>query len=332
MNQKINDAMISYNKKRYSEAIIRFTKVLKYNPSDEYALYYLAKSYMHKGRHDLARQVLYDNERLKTTILWQEAKRLIELKEMNLQTAYDDYIKSNENIGNPYIYLSNLAKIYYTMGDFKEAEAILHSLLYTFKEKDLSCIETLLDLINVYIITYDYEKAWETFNLIDITKTNSFKLRNRYKYFQVFLLHEYLHEKELPSDLKGNIDYSTSRIFDTDDTPLFAHLQERHVDVNGNRSAFIQGIDLKALVKEVKQAKNNVNPSLSYGSKGYYLHMPDCIGITDGILTKDLLAVEVVNTDRIIAIYPVVNSKEFDKDGLVYSDELRLKRERNAHK
>ena len=80
------------------------------------------------------------------------------------------------------------------------------------------------------------------------------------------------------------------------------------------------------ILSEIREKINISNPTYTKGSLVFSLNLEDKIGYTED---KDLNGIGVITSidrKKILTIYPIDFSSEFDKEGMIYSEELRLKR------
>lgn len=217
-----------------------------------------------------------------------------------------------------YSTLLDLAWNYIKLGNYVIAEEILESLRFTpaFYNK------ATLYLISLKIVEGDYEKALYLLNKIN---TDSLKGGENiyYKKSKALILFKL---DKLREGIIGPAGYMIKRLTEEDDDSLIEHLKEHlHPEVQRDVFYFFRYTDIKSLVDISKDKIKVLNPNKFEVHDSYLFKMDEPVGINNGELTNDICVKVFTGTDKIITMYPVKLSSEFDIEGMSKSEELSRK-------
>ena len=89
----------------------------------------------------------------------------------------------------------------------------------------------------------------------------------------------------------------------------------------------MEGIDIPTLLKEARELISTLNGYYNGFSLTYRYHLDKPIGYWKDELTSDLCVIKHCS-GQILSMYPCHLSSDFNKEGWLTSENLRLKRER----
>lgn len=235
--------------------------------------------------------------------------------EYNFDASKRYYQKSILDPDFQYKSLLSMAKLNVQIGEYKMAFHMLQTLL---ANPDYFASST-FRMISLYSLLGDYEKAFHYLETLDCSNFSSNLLKNYY-FTKSYLNHMLGKEMEISS-------YMQRRILDDSDELLIRHVQKhKRMSNRYTTGCFIPEIDFSKLLSEVRDKMKMVNPNHFEMSDFYCFQMDHVIGYKGDIETKDIALSTILGTDRIITMYPVLLSNEFDSEGYSHSKKLALKR------
>lgn len=228
--------------------------------------------------------------------------------------AYRDLVR--EFPDNP-IYLLRLSKVCLNMGYFEDARKYLQKL----QDYDKFRATSLLELVVLEMVQGNYEEALRKSKLIN-KKFLSYPLLKQLEKLRVLISYH------LGKDLRNlvatdNTKYTLDILQGKRDT-LMSHLMEHKGDT---QLRFREDIDLDDLLEEAEELIGRVNPSINFASNCYRVNLDHPIGYNGEKELNGLSIVTLLNTPKIITMFPEDFSDEFDVEGFSKSDRLakRLK-------
>ena len=242
---------------------------------------------------------------------------LLESIEYNYEASikhYNNCIINNETSDKVII---DLARVYMQMGDYEVAQDLFNSLL----NDDKYYIEIMIDLVCLSILKEDYDAAFKTFSSIDKSKLCGRYLED-YANLKMYL--DYFMGKKMDS----SCDSYRFNVLSTDsDNYLLDHIEshknEKYRYTNG---CFFNNIDLKDIIYKVSEIIEVINANYFGLANIYRFSLDDYIGYKGNDMTKDICVVTIIGTKKIITIYPIMLSKCFDSENMLYSESLKIKR------
>lgn len=186
-----------------------------------------------------------------------------------------------------------------------------------------------LSLVFLSMLKHDYLEVKKIMSELDISKF-SYDMRKHCKivrYYISYFLGELRYED---CDCDSKLTYMISRLFDSSEEVLINHIK-RHAnqDKKYTDGCFFEDINFESFLSLIRNKIENMNAN-HFGFTDYYrfrLEYP--IGYKSQIITNDICVTTVVGTKDIITTYPIKLSDQFDKEGFMMSDELRLKRQKS---
>lgn len=278
---------------------------------------YLVSLYIKMGDSLHAREVLTKYAEEGNMLSWAKLERT----ENNYQSSKEYYQKINDSSEFP-IDL-NLARLEFQLGDYKKGREILE----TLTQDKRYIIQGLFEQCFSYMQEHNYEKGYEIFKLI---RARGLKPDQAMNYEQMRFYFSYFLGKMSDQDIQENLnrDYWIFRLLWDSDPALLKHISH-HKEGNKNArvSYFANSLDLRILLGEVRERISELNP-MSHNLVDYYkFRMDKPIGYENGQLTNDISVQTILGTDKIISMYPVLLSDEFDRERNGTSQKIKSKRE-----
>lgn len=221
---------------------------------------------------------------------------------------------SREFPDNP-IYLLRLGKICVNMGYFKDAIKYLRKL----QDYDKFRATSLLELVVVEMAQGNYEEALRISKLIN-KKYLSYPLLKQLE--KLCTLINYHLGKDLRNLAVTNNTRYTLDILQGKRETLMTHLQEHKGDTE---LRFKEDVNLDDLLEEALDLISKVNPSINFACNCYRVNLDRPIGYNGEKELNGLCIVTLLNTSKIITMFPEDFSDEFDIERLSTSQNLRKK-------
>ena len=234
----------------------------------------------------------------------------LEANEHNYIEALDYFTRANSIIF--------LANTYVQLGEFY----IARKMYETFAKGDNCKNHVIFQIAFLDLIEGDYEHALKVLGNIDVTD-----IKDKYLCKKLYVLSMYLLGKIDQLEPKKYADvHAYKSLVSSGDSVLFEHLN-KHENKSYQYGAYLySGGVTDKILSEIREKINISNPTYTKGSLVFSLNLEDKIGYTED---KDLNGIGVITSidrKKILTIYPIDFSSEFDKEGMIYSEELRLKR------
>ena len=204
------------------------------------------------------------------------------------------------------------------LGNFEITRKIYETLMISDNERIK--LQSIMYLVNFYMQMGDYEKARYYINSLDLDTYVKYYPKRKYNY-----------TKNNLDALAGKV-YSTyyvSNILKThDEQELLDHIN-KHCNQEGRNTigCFAKDINITGLLKEVREVIPTMNGSYDSDSIIYRYHFDNLVGYKGEEETNDLCIIKHCS-GQIISMYPCYLSSDFNKEGWLTSEKLRLKRER----
>lgn len=305
----------SKNRKR---AIDLFTIALEDRNYRVQSVNYLVDLYLKNGNYLQAREILrtYGNE----SNLFFLAK--LENVENNYQKSKYYYQKVNNIHMQQRVKLA-LARNEFQLGNYEKGRELLDEL----KEDRRYIVQVLFDKCRSYILEKNYEAGYEILHRLKTDKMVEQQLKE-YNDLNVYLSYFLGRIDEYKIEEDSNIGYWQYRFFFDNDKVLLSHIaHHKNARLYPDLTQFINTIDLEKLLDEIRERIPSLNPNRFNWEDRYMFHMDKVIGYVDGTLTNGICVDSVFGTDKILTMYPVLLSDEFDREGNGTSERLRRKRE-----
>lgn len=218
--------------------------------------------------------------------------------------------------------LLSLAKNYTHMGDFELANHIYETLLV---QPNISH-DAIFGLVGIKMLQHNYGGALDILKRLD-KSTLPANLKKRYDITYEYLLFLGGKLRKRKRKYNENDEYMFYRLYDDSEETLLNHIS-KHLNQEDRYSngCFFKYIDLKKLLIEAKRIIEEINYNHQGTMNNYLIKLDTPIGYKEDIITNDLCISTVTGTNSIITMYPVNLSDKFDSEGLLYSEELKLKR------
>ena len=272
-------------------------------------------NYIENGNYFLARKLLEEKYYYNSVVL----NQLYGL----LETVENNYYRSKKYYNNCLGFrkrqlstLLSLAKTHIQLGDYDIAKEILVNL----QRKDKYYFRATINLIYLNILVNDYEQAY--YLLENLKEIPDDFMRN------YLTIKSYLLNALGKNNLLDNSIYTIKRIINNDNEDLIEHVK-KHVNLENEflDDKFVANIDLNKLVKVVSKEILKLNPCHFEIADIYRFKLNEPIGYKNKSLTNDIAIVTLLNTKKIITMYPVKLSKEFDIEQNALDEKLKLKRQ-----
>lgn len=303
---KLVDAIPYFNKAK-EDRECRFCSLMKlYN-------LYLRLSYYSKCREMLEEvsDLLFDDQLF-------SIRAQLDLIELNFHTALEEFgncMNFNTPYNNAY-YTSfyGIADLYSEFGFYD----IARNMYETVMTNDAHLASSAFRIIKLDLLEGDYRHAKKILESDERIKSEG------KKYINNSLLIDYL----LGIDISKRIEKSWMGQILIDDTSKTSikHISEHKKLQDDSLSYFDENINLANLYEEVKERIKKMNFT-SLAIYNYYIfRMGRDIGCFNGVPTQDICVNAIIGTDKIITMYPVNLSSEFNREGLLENQELLLRR------
>ena len=305
--------------KDYVEALKYFGLYLQNNPHDLYTVFNLILVNIRLGDFKSARKIYTDNYDL-----IKNAKRKTSNNHIILESSESNYLAALKleyeviEHDKSIFTLKELANINMNLGNFGVARKIYETMLLSKNERIK--VQSLIYLVNFYIQIGDYEKATYYCSLVDLDIYT--------KYHPIGYFFSTKDALDAYLGVGKSNSYVTKVIKTHDEDLLINHIKE-HFNLSDRytNGCFMEDIDIPTLLKEVRELLPTINGSYNGHSLTYRYRLDKPIGYWKDELTNDLCIIKSSN-DQIISMYPCHLSSDFDKEGWLTSEKLRLKRER----
>ena len=316
----------SYRNNDYKNA--RYWFQLSYQDDNyrEQVLANLIKIDIVEGKFSKARDILNANKDTDSPRL-KQVYGLLENVENNFEESKRYYSECMATPNMQYKSLLALAKLYVQTGDYDIAEKMYHTI-------KLNCrfyVQTMMDLICLYILEKDFYKAQQYLRKIDEAQLLPKQLRH-YKILNAYVSYFLGQLNDLDNyDIEN--DYMIYRLLHPGEEALLAHI-ERHKNQEQKMTngCFFKYIDTKKLLDVSYDIIQNMNPNHFEISDMYRFRLDSPIGYKGEEITSDLCVVSTIGTKDIVTMYPVALSEEFDKEGFSTKQFLKAKRLQGGRK
>lgn len=319
-NQIVSNGLKCYDLGDYVNARKWFNISINNPKYRDISLLKLIKIEIKEGKYKVAREIL-KNAPI-NNILVTKLYGLLENIEYNFEASKDYYGKCMRQESLQYKSLLSIAKIYMQLGDYEIARKMFETLRLT---KDYY-IRASTGLFSCSILEGDYKSAKKIVDEIDF----KYILGTSKKYYErMLILAKYFLNELNKRDAFNSQDnfYIISRLLDKNDDILLNHLEKHHSQNKKSLSGyFMEELDIKDILDEVKTKMDNVNPNHFEIVDLYPITLDEPVGFIDGYVTRDTCIVTNIGTKDIITMYPILLSDEFDRESLSTSKELRIKR------
>lgn len=314
----------AFYKKDYMRARCCFETTSRSNYQRELSLFYLLKMAVMDGNFSCAREILNENRETDDKILIR-SYGLLENAENNFEQSlkyYQESLKGANNYSQDTALLS-IAKLYLQIGEHAKSKSILERL----RANPEFLVQASFGLIFINLLENNFEECERILDSIDnadglppILREHIANTRLIIKYLsnQIINVSDYSFKKNhyLPSLLTGD-----------NDVALLTHLTKHYERyVHGYWTGFFKDIDLESLVVEGKDRIKDLNPNHFELSDMYRFRMDRPIGYKYGKITQDICVSTIIGTKKIMTMYPILLSSEFDKEGASTSKALKMKR------
>lgn len=248
----------------------------------------------------------------------------------NLEEIENNFNKSKECFNKCLNYpkmqkkaLLALAWSYFQLGDYEIAKKMYETLIY---DRDFA-IQATMNLAALNIYMKDYYEARSLLETIKKSDLNN-SLLKVYNALDICIMY-YLDELELFLKYKPELakKYYIRYLTDKSDSLLIEHIA-RHRGQEQRIGGFFGDLDLERLLEEAREKTERINANHFGTADMYRFSLDREIGYKGDITTKDICVVKMLGANKIITMYPILLSSEFDKESFLNSEELRLKRVR----
>lgn len=309
-----------FSKKNYVMAKYYFSISIKSSKYISESLYKLILIEIKVGNYLNARKMLNENLLNNTQLI--QLYGLLESIENNFLQSRKYYSECLEESDMKNSSLFSIAKLDVQIGDYLVAKNRFESL----KDNKSFYLDSTFQLVFLNMINHNYLEAKRLMKEINLSKL-SYELRRHYRlvYMHIMYFLGELDENLCRSDIRST--YMIDRLFGDKEELTINHIMEHTKQIKRDTfGCFFEEVCLKELLYSVKEKIKNMNANHFGLTDSYRFSLDSPIGYNNGIVTSDICVTTIIGTDDIINMYPVLLSNEFDKEGFLMSDELRLKR------
>lgn len=240
----------------------------------------------------------------------QKLKYNLDYSELNIDSAKYWIKRAASNTNNIAIINSRLSNIEILKGNYEQALTYLN---------DAKCNEEKCDNVNLdktiyFIRINDFETALEL-----ISKINYYNLTPVYLKIYKFLIQYINNELNLPipdlRDLSNVLDYKFLVSKDITDVVSMEHAKKHFSSDNNSDNKFFSNVSYTDLVEIFEEQKGNRKPLISLDVDIYNLESSEDVASIDGIPTRHFKVVTILNSNKIISIYPFLPSYSYNIEG-----------------
>lgn len=247
----------------------------------------------------------------------------LEQEEFNLLSAIENYSKA---LASDYLQLGALmflADVYTQLGEFDTSRKMFETLIYNPIYKN----NAIFGLVNLDIIEQDYKHGLKTLKNIGINK------QNNAAYEALYITLMYLEGKinEI-KDKKFEGNYTLNRLLSDDKKLLINHIDKHIGDNLIYNTNFYPNVITENLFQEIESRIKSLVPKIYRGSLIYQFNLEYDVGFSLDKAIKGICIVKSSDGKKILTMYPVDLSSEFDREGLTTSEALKRKRELGVRK
>lgn len=279
----------------------------------------LIESKISIGKYSEVREILKSG---KDSIMLKYYLAILECIENNFEQSkkyYDECLLEPILQHKSFLALANLQ---IQFGNYDVAQKMFETLRFVPRYYNIATF----DLIYLFILKGDYLEAQKLIKEIDVTKL-SIETAKYYNILNICIGY-YLNDIKLDyGKLCQDRNYTIHRLFDNDDSRLIKHVEKHYHPTEGkNDGYFFKNINIEKLINESKDIIGHLNANHFQNSDIYKFKLDRSIGYVDGIETSDLCVITMLGTQKILTMYPIILSDEFDKEGMSTSEKLKLRR------
>ena len=307
-----------FNNQEYNEAKNYFYNTLENPHFQEQATYYLTKIYIQESKYDITRQLLEQYYQKDSNNL-NMAYGLLETIESNFESAKQYYQLCMNTYFNQNKILLELARLNIQTGDNEIGRKMFETLKY---EENYQAI-ALINLILVNILEQKYDDGYELLEQLSKCnlRGNLIETFENLKHYLKYFTNKTYNKPDI------NSNYLIHRLYDDRDDTLLSHISSHINQQNKNtEGCFFKYIDLKKIVDIAHGTIENMNPNHFELLDMYRFRLDNPIGFKEEKVTSDLCVMTIFNTKKIVTMYPVYLSNQFDRENIIYSKELTKKR------
>ncbi len=247
----------------------------------------------------------------------------LETNEYNFKTAekiiYSFMQKDNNQVEGLKLLLGNSLN----RGEYDTARKIASSLLFD-REHYFKAFQ---GLVQLDILTGDYEKAFYQLNRIDPLRLQDRQVKAWYNYCSQFICKR-LNLEESSELAVDNYRHNIVLHPEQNKEMVIQHIQKHELGNENNQSEFSSFFALTDYAKLYDVVRNKMKMSrqvYSFQDSQYALPMETPIGVIDGKISSDIGVASVFDQEEIITMYPISLSKDFNKDGYCYQKKMGVK-------
>lgn len=244
----------------------------------------------------------------------------LEQTECNLINALEYYSKALATSINPLIVLCLIANVYVQLGEFTIARHMFETMAYSSSNyyKDLGFLE----LINLDILEGDYNHGLKLCEQVDYINNKQYK--DSLKTIYILLMHHLGRIDELNKKIFGSV-YTYNRLIAQSEETLNCHVKKHIKASNLNEVSFYSMDIINKIINTMDIIESRVNPIYKKGGLIYKYSTDYKIGEYRKT-PLDTIAIVTTQDNIIMTMYPILISSEFDREGILYSEELKTKR------
>lgn len=310
-----------YKNKDYVNARNWFLISLKHPNFKDDSLSKLVQINIKEGKYSQAREILELNKD-SSSLKLKQTYGLLENVENNFHQSMKYYYECMIDPYTQYRSLLAIARLHIQMGNYEIAKKMLETLKFNSK----FYFQAILELVIINIYEHKYHEAQEIMSELD-ESTMSMQLKKRYQLIVMYINYFLGQLKKPDKEYDPNRDYMLYRLFDPSEETLINHIKKHCNQAEKNTNGcFFENINIEKLLHDSKEQIEDMNANHFGISDIYRFRFSTPIGYKGDLITNDLCVVTTIGTKDIITMYPILLSKEFDKEGLLMSKELKYKR------
>lgn len=306
----------NYKAKNYVNAKYWYKQSIEHSKYRNESFYKLFLIEIRQGRFDNARELLFKYSYLDYPIL-NKCYAILENVENNFNKSIEHYKIYERYATNKIEAKLGIANNLYQMGEYDCAFKSLE------KFDDLNISILMLNKAIMFYYKNNYYEALKCMNQIDTSKLGTYDFKT---YKDLNTLIKFYLGKLKKEDISSS-NYFYSRLFDQDNSLLLKHISE-HINEKEEYSngIFIKDININELFDVARKRIEFLNGTHYSVTDVYKFSLDKNVGYKSGDLTKDICVLTYLGTKDIVTIYPIINSEEYDKEGMLESRELKAKR------
>lgn len=242
--------------------------------------------------------------------MYNTSKGDLEMFESNFSAASKCYRKSYKTEKNLFKTCMKLSNAKQSEGDFSTAKKYLDKLLNNKTIRDVAMIEFACMLI----VQKDYVQAYDVVKKINVNNL-SYNDKNNYKYLIQFLSYELTGNLSNVPEIKDVPNYKFDMYLSNSIYRVGGHVEKHFSSGKKNEDCkFYSDTNFRYLYDMFFDSMYDKRPIRNCTIDLYNVVADDYIGMVNNVHTKDFTVYTNVNSDKILTMFPILTSIEFDRN------------------